>query len=74
MVRSKRLRSCIITTLEDDEPQSNGDDLSPTLDPTSSESQSALEREPSEENAQVQEPTNVEDNDTLEIIGHLHSF
>ncbi|XP_020106690.1 uncharacterized protein LOC109722927 isoform X1 [Ananas comosus] len=68
MVRSKRLRGCTITTLQDNEPQSDRDDLSPTLNPTSLENQPSIEPEPSEENSQVQESTNIEDDDTLEII------
>nr|CAD1834708.1 unnamed protein product [Ananas comosus var. bracteatus] len=68
MVRSKRLRGCTITTLQDNEHQSDRDDLSPTLNPTSLENQPSIEPEPSEENSQVQESTNIEDDDTLEII------
>ncbi|OAY73341.1 Alpha,alpha-trehalose-phosphate synthase (UDP-forming) 1 [Ananas comosus] len=37
-------------------------------DPACPENQPTSEREPSEDNPQEQEPTNVEDNDTLEII------
>nr|CAD1820336.1 unnamed protein product [Ananas comosus var. bracteatus] len=66
--------SCIITTLQDDEPQSNGDDLSPTLEAASSENQPTSEREHSEDNPQEQEPTNVEDNDTLEIIDEQYNL
>lgn len=71
MVRSKRLRGCTITTVQDNEPQTNHDDLSTSLDPISIENQPTNEPEPLEENSEVQESANIEDDDTVEIIGNL---